>query len=243
MQDAPDALPGLRADGHDRREIEERHLGVDLRAGPREARIDPYYLDVILSDYYTKGDIGGALDFLREVNEARGEEEGVKGIVTKYFAIIPPDEQIGFLEEQLAEDPENVEVIMQLFKIYRQENYQAEMMELAPRLRQLDPTPDVLRTLMPSGSPTFSRFQTTAATRGDGGTTWLTTRWRGPGPRRPPTGALRRLGGTRWSGRERPLAGHRPALLGRRAAARGPERRRPADVVRGRSSGAPADGG
>lgn len=110
-------------------------------------RLDAYYLDVITSDFYTGGDIGGALDFLRELNEKRGEEEGVKNLVRKYFAVIPPDEQIEFLEEQLAEDPQNVEVIKQLFELYEQEGYHAKMMDLAPSMLEMDPTPDVLRLL------------------------------------------------------------------------------------------------
>ncbi len=111
------------------------------------ARLDPYYLDVILSDTYTGGDIGGALDFLRALTETRGEEEGVKNLIRKYFAVIPPDEQIGFLEEQMADDPQNVEVIKQLFELYEQEGYHGKMMELAPSMLKLEPTPGVLRML------------------------------------------------------------------------------------------------
>ncbi len=111
------------------------------------ARLDPYYLDVLLSDYYTNGDIGGALDFLRELQETRGEEEGVENLVRKYFAVIPPEEQIAFLEEQLEADPENAEIIEQLFNLYEQEEYHGKMMELAPKMLALEPTPQVLRML------------------------------------------------------------------------------------------------
>ena len=111
------------------------------------ARLDPYYLDVLISDYYTNGDIGGALDFLRELKDTRGDEEGVENLIRKYFAVIPPEEQIAFLEEQMEADPENVEVIQQLFELYQQEEYHGKMMELAPKMLALDPTPGVLRLL------------------------------------------------------------------------------------------------
>ena len=111
------------------------------------ARLDPYYLDVLISDYYTNGDIGGALDFLRELKDTRGNEEGVENLIRKYFAVIPPEEQIAFLEEQMEADPENVEVIQQLFELYQQEEYHGKMMELAPKMLALDPTPGVLRLL------------------------------------------------------------------------------------------------
>lgn len=110
-------------------------------------RLDPYYLDVIISDHYTTGDIGGALDFLRELKDARGEEEGVQDLIRKYFAVIPPEEQIAFLEEELEKNPDNVEILTQLFDLYEQEGYHAEMMELAPRMREMEPTPEILRLL------------------------------------------------------------------------------------------------
>ncbi|MFQ5572451.1 MAG: tetratricopeptide repeat protein, partial [Rhodothermales bacterium] len=110
--------------------------------------LDAYYLDVLLSNYYTSGDIGGALDFLRTLNETRGEEEGIQTLIRKYFAVIPPEEQIEFLENRLAEDPDNLEVIQQLFDLLQQEGYRGKMMELAPRLLEMDPTPEILRLLI-----------------------------------------------------------------------------------------------
>ena len=115
-------------DDHKEEAIESYRKAYDLDP----ARLDPYYLDVILSDHYTNGDIGGALDFLRELNEKRGEEEGVQNLIRKYFAVIPPEEQIEFLEEELAKRPDDVEVIQQLFELYEQEGYHAKMMGLAP---------------------------------------------------------------------------------------------------------------
>ncbi len=108
-------------------------------------QLDPYYLNVLVGDLYTGGDIGGALDLLREIKDTRGEEVGVKGIVTKYFVAIPPEEQIAFLEEQLAEKAGDAEITLQLFDLYQQEAYHGKMMELAPQVLALDPTPEVLR--------------------------------------------------------------------------------------------------
>jgi len=109
--------------------------------------MDPYYLDVLLGDLYASGDIGGALDFLRELQESRGEDEAIANLVRKYFTVIPPEEQIGFLEEQLAAKPDDTEVIQQLFDLYEQEGYHGKMMELAPRILELDPTTATLRML------------------------------------------------------------------------------------------------
>ena len=110
-------------------------------------QMDPYYLDVLVGDLYTSGDLGGALDFLRELNESRGEEMGVKGLVAKYFTVIPPGEQIAFLEEELGNKPGDAEIIQQLFELYQQEGYRDEMLGLAPEIEQNFPTTDNLRLL------------------------------------------------------------------------------------------------
>ncbi len=112
------------------------------------ARLDPYYLDVLVGDLYASGDLGVTLDFLRELQETRGEEAGVESLVRKYFVVIPPDEQIAFLEEQMAANPEDMEVIQQLFNLYDQEGYHSALMQLAPKMLELDPTPSTLRKLM-----------------------------------------------------------------------------------------------
>lgn len=111
------------------------------------ARLDPYYLDVILNAHFAAGDVGATLGLLRELNNERGDEDGVESLVRKYFTVIPPEEQIGFLEEQLAEDETNVEVIQQLFELYEQEGFHGKLLELAPKMLALDPTPEVLRML------------------------------------------------------------------------------------------------
>jgi len=110
-------------------------------------RIDPYYLDVLISDALQSGDIGEALNFMRRLKSERGDEESIEALIRKYFDIIPPEEQIAFLEEQHAADPSNVEVVTQLFELYQQEGYREEMLNLADEVISLDPTPSTLRIL------------------------------------------------------------------------------------------------
>ena len=73
------------------------------------AALDPYYLDAMVRDLYQSGDLGGTLDFLRELNDTRGDEDAIKGLVSGYFAVISPEDQINFLEEQLADKPGDAE--------------------------------------------------------------------------------------------------------------------------------------
>lgn len=108
-------------------------------------KLDTYYIDVLIGDMYTNGDLGGALDLLREINESRGEEDAVKGLVEKYFTVIPPGEQIAFLEEELEKKPGDPDIILQLFALYQQEAYYDETLALAPQVLELSPTPETLR--------------------------------------------------------------------------------------------------
>lgn len=110
-------------------------------------RIDPYYLDVIISDLYQSGDIGGSLDFLRELKDRRGDEESIDALIRKYFVVIPPDEQIAFLEEQYEAEPDNAELVTQLFELYQQEAYREKMLALADKVLTLEPTAATLRLL------------------------------------------------------------------------------------------------
>lgn len=102
-------------------------------------RIDPYYLDVIISDLYQSEDIGGTLDFLRELKDQRGDEESIDALFRKYFVRIPPDEQIALLEEQYEVEPDSSELIRQLFALYQQEAYRAKMLSMADKVRSLEP--------------------------------------------------------------------------------------------------------
>jgi len=113
----------------------------------KPTELNSYYIDVLIGDLYAKGELGDALDLLREIQDARGEEVEIKMLITKYFTVIPPVEQISFLEERLAEDPANEETLIQLFELYEQEGYRDEMLGLAPQMLAMDPTPDVLRLL------------------------------------------------------------------------------------------------
>lgn len=128
-------------------------LRPDMIAAYRSAyemdpqRIDPYYLDIITSDLYQGGDIGGALDFLRELRDKREGEESIEGLIHKYFSVIPPDEQITFLEEQYEADPDNAELVTQLFELYRQEAYREEMLGLADKILSMKPSAATLRLL------------------------------------------------------------------------------------------------
>lgn len=110
-------------------------------------RIDPYYLDIIVQDMYQGQDITGALDFLRELRDKRGGEESIEGLIHKYFSVIPPDEQIAFLEEQYEADPDNAELVSQLFGLYQQEAYREEMLGLADKVLSMKPTAATLRLL------------------------------------------------------------------------------------------------
>lgn len=111
-------------------------------------RVDPYYLDVILRDRVQKGDIGGALDFLNEIRETRGEEEKVNELVNNYFALIPPEQQMEFLEEQLEAEPGNLETMKKLLDVYEILGEKEKALAMVEELMQKEPTEALLRTAL-----------------------------------------------------------------------------------------------
>lgn len=110
-------------------------------------RLKPYYIDYVISDLINRGDMAGALDFIRVVDSDRGDEQEVSEIIDKYMDLIPPNERVGFLEARLESDPENVDLMLQLFDLYEQMGNRQQMYQVGEQLQQQGSTPRVLRRI------------------------------------------------------------------------------------------------
>lgn len=111
------------------------------------ARVDAYYIDFVLADYYSNDNIGDTIILINEVNESRGEEEEIKALVEKYLPLIPDDKRIEFLEEKFAKDATDLETAKQLFALYRRNDMTDKMNEMAPKLLEMEPNPAIVRLL------------------------------------------------------------------------------------------------
>ncbi|HMB91630.1 MAG TPA: hypothetical protein VKP65_12330 [Rhodothermales bacterium] len=110
-------------------------------------RTDAYYIDFVLSDYYSNDKIAETITLLNEVNDTRGEEPDIKKLVEKYLPLIPDDKRITFLEAKFAEDATDLETAKQLFALYRRNDMTDKMNEMAPKLLEMEPNPAIVRLL------------------------------------------------------------------------------------------------
>ncbi|RMH52205.1 MAG: tetratricopeptide repeat protein [Bacteroidetes bacterium] len=105
-------------------------------------RMQPYYIKLIIYDYIRQGDKQGAVDFMEEVEQIHGEDADLAEYIAQQRNSLfrSPEERMEFLEQQLEKDPQNVELIAELFEIYRELQYRQKMYEMGQRLSELDPS-------------------------------------------------------------------------------------------------------
>lgn len=133
----------------------------------KPAEVDPWYLDQIIRDYYSRDANDQALSFLDELKANRGDEEEVQKMLDKWYPEFfeSPSERIAFLEEQLNENPEDGELMSQLLSLYQQEGLSDKAARMQARILESDPTPELYRevanTRLDDGEPrkAFDLFQ------------------------------------------------------------------------------------
>lgn len=127
-----------RIDGPDDRAVD--HFRAAYESDPENT--DPYYIKMIVREYVQLGMIDQALSFMDEAEPRFGEDselsdwfEGIRDQILR-----SPEDRIPYLEEKLARDSTDVEVVRELFMIYGQLERAAEMEAMGERLLELDPT-------------------------------------------------------------------------------------------------------
>lgn len=104
--------------------------------------LDPYYIKLIIYDYIRESDKQGAVDFMEEVEEAHGDNADLAEYIAQQRNNLfkSPEERMAFLESQLEKDPENLELMAELFEIYRELQYRQKMYEMGDRLSEMEPS-------------------------------------------------------------------------------------------------------
>ncbi|MES3630918.1 MAG: tetratricopeptide repeat protein [Longimonas sp.] len=109
-------------------------------------RIQTYFINEVIEEYVERGDQGDAIAFMGRVEELRGDDEEVMTIVNRERDRIfdrNPNELISYLEGVVEDDPENVEVISQLFSLYIEQGRLDAANELAEDLITMDPPAEI----------------------------------------------------------------------------------------------------
>lgn len=104
--------------------------------------MQPYYINFIISDLVNRDMKGDAVDYIDRVEETYPDNEEITGIVEQWRGQLftSPEERIGFLEGQREKNPDDEEILMELFELYQQEGYRDMVYELAPVVLEKAPT-------------------------------------------------------------------------------------------------------
>ncbi|WP_456426842.1 tetratricopeptide repeat protein [Rhodocaloribacter sp.] len=112
-------------------------------------RTQLFYIEYIIRDYLSKDDKRAAIDFMEEVEQKRGDDPDVMARITEFRNVLftSPEERIAFLEEQLEKNPGDMDIITELFELYKEEGMRDKMYEMGEKLKEQEPTARVYRIL------------------------------------------------------------------------------------------------
>ncbi len=101
-----------------------------------------YYVNYLVSDYNSRSDKQATLDFMEEVEQTHGDDPEVVEYIARVRDSLfdTPEERIAFLETQLDRNPEDVEIISELFDLYMSTGNRQQAGVLSERLLQAQPT-------------------------------------------------------------------------------------------------------
>ncbi len=112
-------------------------------------RVEPYYLQVIIQDYVSRGMKQEAVDFMDEIEPRMADNPEMTNFIAEVRNSLfkSPEERITFLESRLEKEPENIEIISELFDLYLKESQRAKAAELGQKLLSMEPSVRVYQLL------------------------------------------------------------------------------------------------
>lgn len=112
-------------------------------------RVDGYYVKVVIDDYVRKDKKQEAIDLMDAVEERFKEDADMMAYITAVRDNLfkTPEERMAFLETRLEKDPQNVEIMAELFDIYLKLSQRGKAAQLGQRLSKLEPSAKVYQLL------------------------------------------------------------------------------------------------
>lgn len=106
------------------------------------SEVPSYYLQLVVYDFVRNDDKQGAVDVMEEIESDRGDDEELMNYIAQVRNSLfkTPEERMAFLEGQLEKNPEDGEIIAELFEIYMDLGYRDEMYGMGERLLESAPT-------------------------------------------------------------------------------------------------------
>lgn len=132
----PDAVSGVAA----------IYLEAYEQAG---CEVDPYYVRVIIDGYVRADEKQKAVELMDEAEACYADNVEMAAYITEVRNSLfkSPDERMVFLEDRMAKDPENVEIVAELFEIYVQLGERNKAAQLGQKLLGMKPTARTYRLL------------------------------------------------------------------------------------------------
>lgn len=108
---------------------------------------DGYYVRILLDKYVNDGEREKALAFIDEIEPIGGSDvqRAISNARDKIFS--SPEERLAFLESQLEDSPNDVEILNELATIYEHAGNREKAIETAEKLYEIDPSFDHTRKL------------------------------------------------------------------------------------------------
>lgn len=114
------------------------------------SKMQAYYIDRILKNYMERQEQSEALNFIEQCETSVGDNQEIMQVVNRYRQQIfgrNPQARIEFLEKTLAENPDDAQVMGDLFELYLNQGQRSKASELSAQLLQTSPSLDVYRKI------------------------------------------------------------------------------------------------
>ena len=114
------------------------------------SRMQPYYVNYIVTDLVQQDDKAAAVEFMNQVEQrVTGNQEMTDLLATWRGSLFTsPEERIAFLDSQIASKPDDIELKRELFELLiSEDDYRDRVYEMAPVMMQLDPSARTYRLI------------------------------------------------------------------------------------------------
>jgi tetratricopeptide (TPR) repeat protein len=104
-----------------------------------------YYINYIIADLINVGDKSGAISFMAQVETSHGDQADVIAMIEQYrnSLFTSPEERMDFLESQLADKADDIEIRKELFDIYHELEERDKMFEMGTYLLEASPSAEI----------------------------------------------------------------------------------------------------
>lgn len=112
-------------------------------------KVDPYYVRVIIDSYVRQDEKQKAVELMDRAESLHGDNADLMGYITEVRNSLfrTPEERMAFLETRLEKEPGNVEIMSELFNIYRQLQHRDKAAALGQQLANAEPSARVYQLL------------------------------------------------------------------------------------------------